>query len=228
VSRPQLKSEGKRGYQSDLRAAQTRLTRRAVVDAAAELFVRQGYAATTVDAIAGSAGVSRKTVFNAVGGKAALLKLAYDWSIVGDDEPVPMSERSQVKLVQAITDPAAAVRLWVGMVVEIGQRVTPIYRVIEAAADAEPEAAALLATAQAERLVGARHFVDRIADLGGLPPGMSRQEGAEVFWAQTDGALYRRLVEDRGWAVEKFREWLTAAVIATLLRPQDDSGPRDD
>ena len=33
MSRPHLKSEGKRGYQSDLRAAQTRLTRRAVVDA---------------------------------------------------------------------------------------------------------------------------------------------------------------------------------------------------
>jgi AcrR family transcriptional regulator len=222
VSRPHLKPEGKRGYQSDLRAAQTRLTRRAVVDAAAELFVRQGYAATTIDAVAEAAGVSRKTVFNAVGGKAALLRLAYDWSIVGDDEPVPMSERPQVKLVQAITDPVAAVRIWVGMVVEVGQRVTPIYRVIEAAADAEPAAAALLATAQAERLVGARHVIDRIADLGGLRPGMTREEGAEVFWAQTDGALYRRLVEDRGWPAERFREWLIATVVAVLLDRRGD------
>jgi AcrR family transcriptional regulator len=217
VSRPHLKSEGKRGYQSDLRAAQTRLTRRAVVDAAAELFVRQGYAATTIDAVAEAAGVSRKTVFNAVGGKAALLKLAYDWSIVGDDEPVPMSERPQVKLVQSLTDPAAVVRTWVGTVVEIGQRVTPIYRVIEAAADAEPAAAALLATAQAERLVGARSCIDHIADLGGLRPGLSRERAADVFWAQTDGALYRRLVEDRGWPVEEFREWLTRSVLAAVL-----------
>jgi AcrR family transcriptional regulator len=208
---------GTRGYQSDLRAAQTRLTRRAVVTAAAELFVRHGYAATTIDAVAQAAGVSRKTVFNVVGGKAALLKLAYDWSIVGDDEPVPMSERPQVKLVQAITDPEAAVRTWVGMVVEIGQRVTPIYRVIEAAADAEPEAATLLATGQAERLVGARYFVDRIADLGGLRPGLSRERAAEAFWAQTDGALYRRLVIDRGWPVEEFQEWLVRAVLSALL-----------
>jgi AcrR family transcriptional regulator len=217
-----VKSEGKRGYQSDLRAAQTRLTRRAVVDAATDLFVRRGYSATTIDAVAEAAGVSRKTVFNAVGGKMALLRLAYDWSIVGDDEPVPMSERPQVKKVHTITDPVAAVRNWVEMVIEVAQRVTPIYRVIEAAADAEPEAAALLATAQAERLVGARHSVDRIAELGGLPPGMSREEGAEVLWAQTDGALYRRLVEDRGWPVERFREWLTDAVVAVLLGPRDD------
>jgi AcrR family transcriptional regulator len=213
-----VKSDGKRGYQSDLRAAQTRLTRRAVVDAAADLFVRRGYSATTIDAVAEAAGVSRKTVFNSVGGKAALLRLAYDWSIVGDDEPVPMSERPQVKQLQAVTDPAAAVGRWVDMVVEVGQRVTPIYRVIEAAADVEPEAAALLAAAQAERLVGARHFADHIAELGGLPPRTSREEAAEVIWAQTDGALYRRLVEDRGWPVERFREWLTSAVVAVLLR----------
>src|SRR3954447_25281069 len=99
MSRPQVESGGRRGYQSDLRAAQTRLIRRAVVDAAADLFVRRGYSATTIDAVAQAAGVSRKTVFNAVRGRVALLKLAYDWSIVGDEEPVPMSERPPVKLV---------------------------------------------------------------------------------------------------------------------------------
>jgi AcrR family transcriptional regulator len=210
-------SGSKRGYQSDLRAAQARLTRRAIVGAAAELFVERGYAATTIDAVAEVAGVSRKTVFNAVGGKAALLKLAYDWSIVGDDEPVPMSERPVVRQVLATTDPADAIRLWVANVVEVGQRVSGIWRVIEAAADGEPEAAALLAMGQGERHIGARAFIDHLADLGGLRPGLSRERAADVFWAQTDGALYRRLVVDRGWPVEEFREWLIRSVLAALL-----------
>jgi AcrR family transcriptional regulator len=214
VSRPQ---EAKRAYQSDLRAAQTRLTRRAVVDAAAALFVRQGYAATTIDAVAEAAGVSRKTVFNAVGGKAALLELAYDWSIVGDDEPVAMADRPAVKQIQATTDPAEAARLYVAMVVEVAERVTAIYRVVEGAADAAPEAAALLVKAQTERHFGARAFVEHLAGIGGLRPGTSRADAADIFWAQTDGALYRRLVEDRGWPVEKFRDWLTRAVQAVLL-----------
>jgi AcrR family transcriptional regulator len=206
-----------RGYQSDLRAAQTRLTRRTVVDAAAALFVRQGYTATTIDAVAEAAGVSRKTVFNAVGGKAALLKLAYDWSIVGDDEPIPMGERPVIEKVLACTDPAEALRLYVAEVVEIAVRATAIYRVVEGAADVEPQAAALLVDVHGERHVGARALIDHVADLGGLRPGLTREEAADIFWAQTDGALYRRLVEDRGWPVERFRTWLTASVQAALL-----------
>src|SRR4051812_11217164 len=77
----------KRPYSSTLRAAQARATRRAIVDAAARLFIELGYGATTVDAIAEAAGVSRKTVFTSVGGKADALKLAIDWAVTGDDEP---------------------------------------------------------------------------------------------------------------------------------------------
>ena len=52
----------KRAYASPLRDEQARATHRAIVNAAAELFQRNGYAATTIDAIAAAAGVSRKTV----------------------------------------------------------------------------------------------------------------------------------------------------------------------
>src|SRR6266487_317916 len=94
----------KKPYSSELRAAQARATRRAIVDAAARLFIAHGYGATTVDAIARAAGVSRKTVFTSVGGKIEALKLAIDWAAVGDDEPVPMLERPHVKAGQGEPD----------------------------------------------------------------------------------------------------------------------------
>jgi AcrR family transcriptional regulator len=216
VSSPKS-AEAKRGYQSDLRAAQTRLTRRAVVDAAAELFVRHGYSATTIDAVAEAAGVSRKTVFNAVGGKVALLKLAYDWALTGDDEPVPLPERAAVRGALASPDPAEAIRLWVAMMVEIGQRAAPIVQVLEAAADVEPQAAEMVAVGQAGRHAGARTLIDHIADLGGLAAGLTRERATDAFWAQTDPALYRRLVLDRGWSPAEFRDWLTRATQAALL-----------
>src|SRR6516162_4037958 len=90
----------KKPYNSSLRAAQARATRRAIVDAAARLFTERGYGVTTVDAIAEAAGVSRKTVFTSVGGKTEALKLAMDWAIVGDDEPVPMLERPHIRVMQ--------------------------------------------------------------------------------------------------------------------------------
>jgi len=86
----------KRAYASPLRDDQARATHRAIVAASAELFQRNGYAATTIDAIAAAAGVSRKTVFASGGSKFRLLKDAFDWSLVGDDQPIPMADREPV------------------------------------------------------------------------------------------------------------------------------------
>lgn len=207
----------RRVYRSQLRERQARETRRVIVAAAAELFIRQGYAATTLDAVAEAAGVSRKTVFNVAGGKAALLKLAWDWSLVGDDEPIPMAERPAVKQVQASTDPAESIRLWVDMVAEITERSAPIGRVLAAAADVDPEAAALLAQADQERYLGARAFVGHLAGLDGLRPELTVDRAADVFWALTDPTVLRRLVIDRKWPLTDFRDWLTTTVMNSLL-----------
>ena len=97
---------GKRAYSSDLRADQARQTRKQIVDAAAVLFAEHGFAGTTIDAIAKAAGVSRKTVFTAVpGGKAELLKLAYDFTLAGDDEPVPLLAREGIQSLIREPDP---------------------------------------------------------------------------------------------------------------------------
>src|ERR1043165_5051275 len=90
-----------RRYSSQVRDEQARRTRQAVVTAARELFLAQGYAATTIDAIAEAAHVSRRTVFNSAGGKSVLLKLAFEWAIVGDDEPVALADRPAVRAVRA-------------------------------------------------------------------------------------------------------------------------------
>ncbi|HEY2191191.1 MAG TPA: TetR family transcriptional regulator [Actinomycetospora sp.] len=209
----------RRAYRSDLRTQQARATRRAVVEAATGLFVARGYADTTLDAVAAAAGVSRRTVVNAVGGKAALLALAWDFSLVGDDEPVPMADRPGVLAIRASTDPAESVRLWAEMTVEIEERVAAIGRALEAAADVDEEAAALLAKAGAERLDGARAFADHLASIGGLASGTTVEQAADAFWALNDGTLYRRLVLDRGWSTARFADWLRRQTQASTGHP---------
>jgi len=208
---------GRRTYRSELRARQARETRQVVVEAATELFVRHGYAATTLDAVADAAGVSRKTVFNAVGGKSVLLHLAWDQSLTGDDVPVSMAQRPAVQQILASADPAESVRLWVAMVVDVQVRSAPIGRVLAVAADGDPDAAALLATADAERHQGAREFVAHLRRLGGLRPDVTPERAADVCWALNDGSAYRRLVLDRGWSAAAFERWLVRVVTTSLL-----------
>src|SRR6516225_5621043 len=148
---PAVMSQPARRYTSEIRDEQARRTRRAIVAASHDLFLARGYAATTVDAIAQAAHVSRRTVFNSAGGKAALLKLAWDWAIVGDDEPIPLADRPAVKAIQAEPDPHKALALWAQMVVEIAARAAPIAEVLTAAADADADAAQLAADADRDR-----------------------------------------------------------------------------
>jgi AcrR family transcriptional regulator len=205
----------RRPYRSEVRTRQARETRRAVVGAAAALFVARGYADTTLDAVAQAAGVSRRTVVNAVGGKGALLALAWDFSLVGDDEPVAMAERPAVLAILATRDPREAVRLWAEMMVAVLERAAPLGRVLEAAADGDDDARALLAKAARERLEGARAFARHLASIGGLAPGMTVDRAADGFWALNDGTLYRRLVLERGWPAAEFADWVTAQALAS-------------
>jgi AcrR family transcriptional regulator len=54
-----------------------------VLDAAAQLFIQLGYEATSMEAVASAAGVSRATVFNRFGEKRELLRGLYDRQLEG-------------------------------------------------------------------------------------------------------------------------------------------------
>jgi len=204
-------------YTSQVRDEQARRTRRAIVTAAHDLFLAQGYAATTIDAIAEAAHVSRGTVFNSAGGKVALLKLAMDWAIVGDDEPVALADRPAIKAILAEPVPRKALNLWVQTVTDTAARTTPLGEVLIAAADIDPAAAQLLAEGNRNRMLGATLFVRYLASLDGLSAGMTEQRAAELCWALTDGHLYRLLVAQRSWSAADFSRWLSGSLAAALL-----------
>ena len=184
-----MTAAAKRGYESPLRDEQARATRRAIVAAAAELFIAQGYAATTIDAIAKAANVSRKTVFAAGGSKFALLKDAYDWSLVGDDEPIPMADREPVQRIIATSDPARAVRTVGGDDHRDGHPGSPDRRGAGRRRTCRPRMRRpCCALSDRHRLEGARAFVDHLASIGGLRPGLSRAEAADLCWLAMDPA----------------------------------------
>jgi len=213
---PDPASRPPKRYASQVRDEQARRTRRVIVTAAHDLFLAQGYAATTIDAIAEAAHVSRRTVFNSVGGKVALLKLALDWAIVGDDEPIALGDRPAIKAILAESDPRKALMLWVQTVADVAARTNRLGEVLMAAADIDPAAAQLLAEASANRMLGATLFIRYLASLDGLAVGITEQRAAELCWALTDGHLYRLLVAQRGWSTADYARMLERALAGAL------------
>jgi AcrR family transcriptional regulator len=213
----------KRDYRSQLRAAQAQETRRSIVAAATRLFVEDGYGATTIDAVAEAAGVSRKTVFTAVGGKLDLLKLALDWAVAGDDRPIALADRKPIQLLLEQDDAAVLIRGWTRIQVEIDSRVAPLFQALEVAAGMDREARALLEQSQRQRLDGARTLIKRLTALHGLKSGLTRDEAVDVAWLATDPALFDRLVRVRGWSRGRFAEWLAQSLLAQLVNADRDA-----
>ena len=96
--------EAKRRYVSTRRDEQARRTRRAILTAAEELFVAQGYGAKTLTQVAATAGVAVQTVYAVFGNKRQLLSDLLDVTVAGDDEPVALAERAFVADIDALTE----------------------------------------------------------------------------------------------------------------------------
>jgi AcrR family transcriptional regulator len=207
----------KRQYQSPLRTAQAESTRRTVIAAAARLFSEHGYVTTSVEDIAAAAGVSRATVFTAVGGKPALLKTALDVAIVGDDQPVALPDRPRSRAVKAETDPRRYLALYAEIVAEIGERAGAIYEAVRGAAGAEPAARALWLDHQAQRRQGGANVVRDLLGKGDLRAGLEPGAAADIVWVLNDPGLYRLLVQERGWTPEQFEAWLAETLQRQLL-----------
>lgn len=213
-----MSEPGKRSYRSDLRAAQSQRTRGQIVAAAAELFVRNGYAATTIDAIATAAGVSRKTVFTSAGGKAELLKLAYDHATAGDDAPVPLRDRPAVQALEAEPDAARMLAGFAAMVTEIQGRIALLHVTLAGAAESEPEARTLFENLEQQRLSAMHRPATLLSHRDALREGLTVPMAADILWLHNDPALYHRLVHKRQWTPTQFQQWLTHALQTQLLR----------
>src|SRR5215467_2384051 len=83
----------RRAYNSTRRREQAAGTRREILEAAQRLFERQGYASTTMAAIAAEAGVALKTVYVAFETKSGVLRALWNLLLRGDEESVPVADR---------------------------------------------------------------------------------------------------------------------------------------
>jgi AcrR family transcriptional regulator len=211
-------SDVKRSYDSPLRKAQAAATRRAVIDAAATLFIERGYVATSIETIAEAAGVSRATVFTSVGGKKELLKKAYDVALVGDDEPIPFPLRPAAIAVRAEPDPRRYLVGYTGLIIEVHARLAPIYEAVRGAASADPEVRDVFEAIQTERRVGAGNVVrDLLAKGASLRPGLDEEAAADILWVLNDAGLFHLLVNRQGWIRERYQAWLADTMQQQLL-----------
>ncbi|GLW25097.1 TetR/AcrR family transcriptional regulator [Microbispora triticiradicis] len=200
----------------DKRAERSRRTREKVIQAARELFVAQGYGATSLQEVADRAGVAVQTVYFVFGNKRTLFKDVVDTSIAGDTEPVATMDREWFRAACAAPTAADLLGALVRGTGEILGRVAPIMPLIASAAATDPQIAAQWPDGPDPRYTVHHAAAQALVGKPGARRDVSVAMAADLLFCLLSPQLYLLFVQDRGWSRDRWEEWAYATLAAQL------------
>jgi AcrR family transcriptional regulator len=206
------------GALPSLRQAQIAQTEQRIVAAATELFLADGYVATTLEAVAKRAQVGARTVYLRFGTKAALFKRVVDVAVVGDTEPVDVLGREWMQA--AMTAPTAAERIAASAAAgrQIMERTGALFAVAQQAAVVEPLIAAQWQQGREQTRYAHAVFWTRMADDGLLGPGIDLDWLIDTTTILDSAETYLLITRLTNWDLDAYQDWLatTGAHLAGI------------
>lgn len=207
----------RRKYDMATRSRQAAETRRRIVDAATRLFLRHGYAATSINAIAAEAGVAVQTVYATMKTKRDILETVIQSTVRGQEDEVHLADSARWREMEAEADPRRKLVKFVRIHREICEREAGLFVVLEMAAAVDPEIKPLLRGKERYRYEDQRRVARSLGRQGELRARVSIRKAADIIWALASERVYIALVEERGWSVKQYEAWLTDQLVTGLL-----------
>jgi AcrR family transcriptional regulator len=204
-----------RSYNSPRRREQAAATRRAILDAAQRLFERDGYAATSMAAIATQAEVSNKTVYLAFETKGDLLRALWNLLLRGDEGEVPVAQRGWYREVLDEPDPARKLRLNARNSRNAKGRMGNLLKVIRDAAPSDERVGALWRRIQEDYYDNQEAVVKSMRTH--LAEGISVKRATDILWSLNHPDLWLLLADQRGWSSDRYERWCAETACAQLL-----------
>ena len=207
-----------RAYDTPRRREQAAATRGEIVAAALRLFEREGYAATTIAAVAREAGVATKTVYLGFESKAGLLRAAWNHTLRQEDPDRPMGQHPGYLEALEADKPEDQLRLNARNS-RLGKlRIAKLAAVIREAAPLDPAIATLWERINAEYHANQRAIVERLAAKKALRRGLDVDRATDLLWTINHPDTWQLLVVRRGWSPEEYERWSADTACAQLLR----------
>jgi AcrR family transcriptional regulator len=200
----------KRRYEAPHRRAAAEATRERICAAAERLFLRDGYARTSIRAVAREAGVAEATVYLAFSTKSALLN-ATILRATGAQEGNPLSA------ILAAPPPDMLSRL-ANAHASAMSRAARLIALGESAVLMDADLRPLRDRAHASLRVAYAAIAQRLADAQLLQPEVTAADAADTLYAICNETTYLRLTHDGARSSKRYAKWLTATLEASLLR----------
>jgi len=206
-----------RRYDSPRRTAQAAATRTHILESARVLFEREGYAATSMAAVAADAGVALKTVYVAFETKSGLLRALWNLRLRGDADDLAVRDRGWFREVIDEPDPVRKLRLTARNSRVVKERVGGLFEVIRSGATTDPDVGALWSRIEDDFHTNQREIVRSLAGTRSLAAGLDVERATDILWTLNHPDTWRLLVRERGWTPEGWETWFGDTAIAQLL-----------
>jgi AcrR family transcriptional regulator len=193
---------------SDRRAARRAETEARLVEAATELFVERGYAATTLADVAERAGLAARTVYLRFTTKAELLRRCIGTAIVGDDAPVPLADRGWMAATTTAPTLEDRIRQMAAVTARLMDRTGALLDVARQAAATEPDIAAAAQAGRDDTRRTLHEFWRRARDDGLLPADADLDWLGETASLLAQADTYLLLRATTAWDVDVYERWL--------------------
>jgi AcrR family transcriptional regulator len=199
-------------YRSPRREDAAAETRRAILGHARELFLKRGYAATTVPEIARAARVATQTVYASTGGKAAMFAELLEPAI---NDPTAAEAMTAARGAQ---DPERVLALCATAARSGQERYWDIVYGLMRRPPEDELARQAVANVTAKCLEALAVVAQRLSDLGALKPGISPARGTDILWFYFGPSAWYSLVGDRRWTFDQAEQWLLQSARHDLLQ----------
>jgi AcrR family transcriptional regulator len=206
-----------RRYDSPRRREQAAATRRQILDAAQRLFERQGYASTTMAAVAAEAGVALKTVYVAFETKSGVLRALWNLRLRGDEGDAPVAERAWYREVLEEPDPERQLHLDARNSRVVKVRIAPLLEVIRNAAPIDQDIDGLWKRIQTDFHANQQVIIESLHGRKALASGLTVERATDILWTLIHPNVWQLLVGERGWTPEQYEAWLADAACSQLL-----------
>ncbi len=199
------------------RADRARLTRRRMLDSARQLFVSDGYTATTMERIAGRAGVAVQTLYYTFRTKGQLLCELVEAAVADEADSAPVAQRAWMREMLAASTGQRILALAVDNGADIFARAAPLWPAITAAS-ADPYVEHYWGNVAADRRAGQERMVARLAELGALRQGLDPGRAADLVVVLFGHDVFGHLVTGAGWSLPEYKAWLYTTLVQQLLQ----------
>ncbi len=194
------------------RKARAAATRQRITESAHRLFLEQGYAATTMPAVAAASGVAVQTVYFTFRTKGDLLNAVFEWVVLGPAEVPPhlMPWWPAAGDGHGIQE---SVRRFVAGTAELLARAAPLVWMVlgdETAREGYQHHERL-------RQLGNAELIAVLADKHPLRAGLTRTRARDILLVLTSPQTFVQYTRDLGWTDDEFAGWATTAVLEQVF-----------